>query len=245
MRERFGAKSDRACMLRFHTQTAGSSLTAQQPLVNIVRTTVQALASVLGGTQSLHTNSFDEALGLPTEEAATLALRVQQILASESGLANWIDPLGGSYAVEHLTSSIEKSALDRIEQIDEQGGMVKAVELGIPQRAIEESAYAYQRGVEDGTISVVGVNTAVEPESGERKSAYQLDPGIEAAQCERIQAYRHGRDGVTALEKLSQLRMHAAEGRNILPATLAAVEARATLGEISDVLREVFGEYEK
>ncbi len=243
MRERFGATSDRACMLRFHTQTAGSSLTAQQPLTNVVRTTVQALAAVLGGTQSLHTNSYDEALGLPTEEAAALAVKTQQVLAYETGVANWIDPFAGSYTIERLTDSLERSALEMIEQIDQIGGMVRAVELGVPQKEIEESAYKYQRAVESGEVKIVGMNFAEDGDGQARPAAQKIDPKLETEQIVRIQSYRSARDGAVTLEKLTALRVAAGEGRNILPPVIAAIQAQATLGEVSDVLREVFGEH--
>lgn len=241
MRDRFGAKSDRSCMLRFHTQTAGSSLTAQQPHVNLVRTTIQALAAVLGGTQSLHTNSFDEALGLPTEEAATLAVRTQQVLAYESGVSEWIDPLAGSYTIERLTDSLEKQANALIEQIDERGGMVSAVEQGIPQQAIEESAYRYQEQIETGSRKIVGVNFGV----GEKSTVpvSQIDPKLEQDQCERVRSYKAARDQELSKKRLEELRVTASEGANIMPGVLAALESHCTLGEISDVLRAVFGVY--
>ena len=243
MRNRFGAKSDRACMLRFHTQTAGSSLTAQQPLVNVVRTTVQALAAILGGTQSLHTNSFDEAIGLPTEEAASIALRTQQVLAHESGLADFIDPLGGSYTIERLTNQIERDAQDLIDRLDEHGGMVPAIEAGLPQRAIEESAFRYQQGIEQKSIRVVGVNVATEGGTARTLQPLRIDPKVESEQRARIAAYRLARDPSIVGHCLLELRHAAQEARNLMPATIAAVEAKATLGEISDVLREVYGEH--
>lgn len=243
MRERFGAKSDRSCMLRFHTQTAGSSLTAQQPQVNTVRTALQALAAVLGGTQSLHTNSFDEALGLPTETSALLALRTQQVIAHESGVADFVDPLGGSYAVEELTDAIESGARKLIEEIDAQGGMVRAIELGVPQRWIEDSAYAYQRAIEERSLKIVGVNAFQDGGQGAATAIQRIDPRSEERQREGVRRLRATRDSEQAKRALEALRSVSSEGRNIMPAVLDALVQRATLGEVSDVLREVFGEY--
>jgi methylmalonyl-CoA mutase, N-terminal domain len=242
MRERFGARDPRSMMLRFHTQTAGSSLTAQQPEVNIVRTTIQALAAVLGGTQSLHTNAMDEALALPTEDAARLALRTQQVIAYESGVADTVDPLAGSYAIEELTSEIEQRASDYIEKIDAMGGMLRAIESGYVQREIQESAYRYQRAVEKQEAIVVGVNRfQVEEESSIH--TLRVDPSIEQAQIERVRAIRERRDAAAAEAALARLEEAARGTENLLPRILDCVEAYATVGEISNRLRRVWGEY--
>ncbi len=242
MRERFGARDPRSLMLRFHTQTAGSTLTAQQPEVNVVRTTIQALAAVLGGTQSLHTNAMDEALSLPTAEAARLALRTQQVIAHEAGVADTVDPLGGSYAIEHLTSEIERLAADYIEKIDNMGGMLRAIETGYVQREIQDAAYDYQRSVETGEQTVVGVNRF---QSEEQSSVplLRVDPAIEQAQVERLRALRERRDAETAEITLVRLEEAARGTENILPCILACVEAFVTVGEISHRLRRVWGEY--
>jgi methylmalonyl-CoA mutase N-terminal domain/subunit len=242
MRERFGARDPRSCALRFHTQTAGSTLTAQQPLGNVVRTTVQALAAVLGGTQSLHTNAYDEALALPSEESARLALRTQQILAHESGVADFIDPLAGSYAVEALTDEIEQRARVYLEKIDEMGGMVAAIEAAYPQREIERRAYQHQKAVEERQRIVVGVNEYVvaEPPLG---GILRIDPALERAQAERVQRTRATRDAEAAAAAQTALSTAARETANLLPRILACVKARLTVGEISDTLRQVFGEH--
>lgn len=243
MRERFGAKNPRSMMLRFHTQTAGSSLTAQQPLNNVVRTTVQALAAVLGGTQSLHTNSYDEALGLPTEESATIALRTQQILAHESGVASTVDPLGGSFLIEEWTDRIEREALLRIARIDELGGMVAAIECGYPQAEIENSAYRYQQELDRKERVVVGVNSF---QSDEERAlpVYAVSPEVETDQCRRLQALRSSRDGERVSTSLQKL-LHAAHSSqmNLMPSLIEAARAGASLGEIADTLRTVFGEF--
>lgn len=228
-------------MLRFHTQTAGSMLTAQQPDNNVVRVTVQALAAVLGGTQSLHTNSRDEALGLPTEDAVRVALRTQQILASESGVADVVDPLGGSWMVESLTDEIEGRAERYIRAIDEMGGMVEAISRGYVQREIQESAYAWQRQVEAGAQVVVGVNAYRSEDPPVQ--AMKVDPALEARQAERLRAFRARRDSAAARRATDALRQAAVGTDNLMPFILAAVKARATLGEVSDALRDVFGEY--
>ncbi len=244
MEERFGAKTDRAKALRFHCQTAGMTLQAQQPLNNVVRVTVQALAAVLGGAQSLHTNSFDEALGLPTADAATLALRTQQILASESGVADFVDALGGSYAIESLTDRIEAGAKKYIERIDAMGGMVAAIEQGYPQREIQQSAYSYQLEIEQKKRIVVGLNAyAGSSEAG--VPIFRVDPRIEEEQRERVRAVRASRDPSEWAAALERIDRAASEKGNLLPLVLDAVKARATVGEISNVLRKTFGEHQE
>ena len=242
MRERFHARDPRSQMLRFHTQTAGSTLTAQQPEVNIVRTAVQALAAVLGGTQSLHTNAMDEALSLPTEQAARLALRTQQVIAHESGVADTVDPLAGSYAVEQLTSEIERRALEYLERIDAMGGMLHAIEIGYVQREIQEAAYQYQRAVESGEAVVVGVNRFRADEETEVPTL-RIDPAIERAQVERLRSLRERRDNERVEVTLTLLEEAARGTENLLPRILDCVEALATVGEISRRLRHVRGEY--
>ncbi len=241
MKERFKAKDPRSMMLRFHTQTAGSMLTAQQPDNNIVRVTIQALAAVLGGTQSLHTNSRDEALGLPTEESARIALRTQQIVANESGVADVIDPLGGSYAIESLTDEIEGRAEDYIRKIDEMGGMVQAISKGYVQREIQEAAYVWQKKVEAKEQIVVGVNAfkAEDPPV----TVMRVDPALEGRQVARLQAFRARRNSTATKQALDSVRAAARGKDNLMPPILAAVKALATLGEVSDALRDVFGEY--
>jgi methylmalonyl-CoA mutase N-terminal domain/subunit len=243
MRERFHARDPRSLMLRFHTQTAGSTLTAQQPEVNIVRTTIQALAAVLGGTQSLHTNASDEALALPTEAAARVALRTQQVIAHESGVADTVDPFAGAYAIEHLTDELEARAADYIKKIDALGGMLRAIELGYVQREIQEAAYAYQRAVETGDATVVGVNRfQIEEEAA--PPTLRVEPAIERAQVERLQALRARRDNKAVEGSLVALEAAArTTTENLLPRLLTAVEAYATVGEISHRLRRVWGEY--
>lgn len=248
MRDRFGAKDAKSMMLRFHTQTAGSSLTAQQPLNNVVRTTLQALAAVLGGTQSLHTNGFDEALGLPTEESAKLALRTQQIIAEESGVTFSADPLGGSYLVEELTAELARLAKLEIEKIDAMGGMLPAIEAGYPQDEIERAAYEAQRAVESGDSGVVGVNAFVEPDEGEMP-VQKIDPETERQQIARLEDYRHARvaagNEARCREALSQLTKVARGEGDLMMGVVESVRAGATLGEISDVLRGVFGEFRR
>ena len=242
MRERFGARDPASLMLRFHAQTAGSSLTAQQPENNIVRVAIQALGAVLGGCQSLHTNSMDEALALPTEDAALLALRTQQIIAHETGVANTVDPAGGSYAIEKLTDEIESRALDYIAKIDALGGMLRAIETGYVQGEIQKAAYEYQRAIENGEQIVVGVNRFV----AEKEIAIpilRIDPDIERAQVERVRAMRARRDSARAAAKVAEVERRARCGENLMPAIADAVEALATVGEISDAMRRVFGEY--
>ncbi len=242
MRDRFGARDPRSQMLRFHTQTAGSTLTAQQPEVNVVRTTIQALAAVLGGTQSLHTNSMDEALALPTQASARLALRTQQVIAHESGVADTVDPLAGSYAVEHLTDEVERRALDYIGKIDAMGGMLRAIETGYVQREIQEAAYEYQRAVETGDAVVVGVNRFRAAEETPVETLH-LDPSIEQSQVERVRGLRQRRDGEQVEVALTLLEDAARGTENLLPHILSCVEAYATIGEISHRLRRVWGEY--
>jgi methylmalonyl-CoA mutase N-terminal domain/subunit len=242
MKERFGAASPKAQMLRFHCQTAGSALTAQQPDNNIVRVTVQALAAVLGGAQSLHTNSRDEALALPAEDSVRIALRTQQILAHESGVADTVDPLAGSYYVERMTDELEAKARAIIEAVDRRGGMIKAIEDGYVQRQIQESAYAAQKRVESGENVVVGVNQ-YRVEEPEPEGILHVDPAVEAEQVKSLAEVKAGRDGEAIAESLGKLGAAAATPDNLVPYILEAVRAYATLGEISGVLREVFGEY--
>ncbi|MEW6127757.1 MAG: methylmalonyl-CoA mutase family protein [Acidobacteriota bacterium] len=242
MRDRFNARDARSQTLRFHTQTAGSTLTAQQPEVNIVRTTIQALAAVFGGTQSLHTNSMDEALGLPTEHAARVALRTQQVIGYESGVADTVDPLAGSYVIEYLTDEIEKRASEYIQKIDDLGGMLVAIEKGFVQREIEHAAYDYQRAVDANSQVVVGVNRfRLEEETG--VPVMRIDAHLEREQIERVQAVRARRDNVKAQTALEKIEQAAGTDENLMPHIIAAVESYATLGEISDRLRQVFGEY--
>jgi len=242
MRERFGAKDPRSWMLRFHTQTAGCTLTAQQVDNNIVRVTIQALAAVLGGTQSLHTNSRDEALCLPTETSVRIALRTQQIIAHESGVANTIDPLAGSYYVEYLTNQLEAQARDYLEKIDRLGGMLAAIETGYIQREIQESAYRYQQEVDRGRRVVVGVNkfTVKEEQTGE---ILKVDPAVRQRQMERLAALRARRDNARVQALLERLRLAAEGTTNLMPLLIECAAAYVTLGEICDVLREVFGIY--
>jgi len=242
MRERFTAGDPRSLLLRFHAQTAGSSLTAQQPENNIVRVAIQALAAVLGGCQSLHTNSLDEALALPTEDAALIALRTQQIIAHETGVANTIDPVAGSYAIESLTNEIEAGALTYIEKIDAMGGMLRAIESGFVQGEIQKAAYEFQRAVEKKEQVVVGVNEFTAEEEREIPTL-RIDAQIERTQIERLHALRAKRDATRASAALAELAGRASTSENLLPAILAAVESYATVGEISDTLRRTFGEY--
>jgi methylmalonyl-CoA mutase N-terminal domain/subunit len=242
MKARFSPGDPRSCMLRFHTQTAGSTLAARQPDVNVVRTTLQGLSAVLGGTQSLHTNAKDEALGLPTEGAALLALRTQQVLAYESGIAQTIDPLAGSYFVEALTSEIEARARDYIERIDAMGGVLPAIESGFVQREIQESAFRYQRAVESGEQIVVGVNR-FDDEQGPLPPVLRIDPALEKEQRIRLQRLRAERDNGRVQAVLSEVERTARASENLMPAILAAVESCATVGEIAGALRRVFGEY--
>jgi methylmalonyl-CoA mutase N-terminal domain/subunit len=243
MRERFAAQNPRSWMFRFHTQTAGSTLTAQQPDVNLVRVALQALAAVLGGTQSLHTNSRDEALALPTEASALLALRTQQIIAYESGVANTVDPLAGSYAVETLTGQIEQGAEEYIRKIDALGGVLRAIETGFIQREIQQAAYDCQRAMETGERVVVGVNRYVS--DAPTLPTLRIDPEIERAQIERLRSLRARRDSAKVEAALQEVEAAARSERSLMPALLDAVRAFATVGEISDTLRKVFGEYQE
>jgi methylmalonyl-CoA mutase N-terminal domain/subunit len=244
MKERFKAKRDESCMLRFHTQTAGCSLTAQQPDNNVVRVAFQALAAVLGGTQSLHTNSRDEAYALPTEESVRLALRTQQIIAYESGVADIVDPFGGSYAVEALTDEIEKKAMECIEKIEAKGGAVKAIEAGYIQGEIAESAYQYQKEIETGKRIIVGLNQ-FQMEEGPLRDILRIKPEVEQYQKEKLARVKKERDNIKVREALDVLKKAAQGMDNLVPPVLEAVKVYATLGEISDTLREVFGEYKE
>jgi methylmalonyl-CoA mutase N-terminal domain/subunit len=244
MRDRFQAEDPRSLLLRFHAQTAGSSLTAQQPENNIVRVAIQALAAVLGGCQSLHTNSMDEALALPTEDAALIALRTQQVLAHETGVTNTIDPVAGSYAIEHLTDEIEHGAVAYISRIDTMGGMLKAIESGFVQGEIQKAAYDFQRAVESREQIVVGVNDFI-AEEARTIPTLRIEPEIERSQIARLKALRSRRDSARTRSVLAELQRRASTTENLLPAILAAVESYATVGEISDALRRVFGEYQE
>jgi methylmalonyl-CoA mutase N-terminal domain/subunit len=244
MRERFHAKNPRSWILRTHAQTAGVSLMAQQPLNNVVRTTIQALAAVLGGTQSLHTNSYDETYALPTEDAVTLALRTQQIIAEESGIPAVADPLGGSYFIEKLTDDMEERAMAYIHKIDDLGGIIRAVEDGYPQREIANSAYHFQRSVDSGERVIVGVNRYAGKE-GDRIPTLKIDSHVEKTQIERVQDLRSRRDPAAVERAMSELR-RACQGTdchrdNVMVAVLDAVRAHVTLGEVCDVFREEFG----
>ncbi len=244
MKEQYGATKERAMMLRFHTQTAGSTLTAQQPLNNIIRVTLQALAAVLGGTQSLHTNSYDEALSLPTEEAVKVALRTQQILAYESGVADTVDPLGGSYVIEQLTNELEEHIAKELKAIDDMGGAVAAIESGYMQKRIAESAYEYYRGVANGEKVIVGVNKFADSEEDQSFRVLRVDPKIREEQIASIKAVKSKRDNVKVEKSLEELGKAAAtENVNLMPLIIDAVRNRCTLGEIMDTLRDVFGEY--
>jgi methylmalonyl-CoA mutase, N-terminal domain len=245
MRDRFSAKNEKTMQLRFHTQTAGVSLTVQQPLNNVVRVAIQALAGVLGGTNSLHTDSYDEALALPTDRAALLALRTQQILAEESGVANTVDPLGGSYFVEALTKKMEDGALDYFERIDAMGGMVEAVEKGFPQREIQESAYQYQKALEAGEQTIVGVNKYQMAENTTEVPILVIDESVRHHQIERLDQARAKRDAGAVTRVLDKLRKAARVGDNTMPGTIEAVREYATLGEICSALRDVYGIYEE
>jgi methylmalonyl-CoA mutase N-terminal domain/subunit len=244
MKERFQAQNPKSMMLRFHTQTAGSTLTAQQPDVNIVRVALQAMAAVLGGTQSLHTNGKDEALGLPTEEAAKIALRTQQVIAYESGVTAEPDPLGGSEYIEKLTDDIERGAEEYIARIDKMGGTLRAIEDGYIQREIQNAAYEYQKKVEKGEAIVVGVNKFQEKESAP-PVVFKMDPAIEQRQVERVRELRASRDAAAHAACLTELEKAARGSDNLMPRILGACEAKATVGEISDTLRKVFGEYKE
>ena len=242
MRERFGAKKTESCRLRMHAQTAGVTLTAQQPLNNVVRVTLQALAGVLGGVQSLHTNSFDETLALPTEESVMVALRTQQIIAEESGVANTVDPLGGSYAIEALTDSMETAAAAYIEKIDEMGGMVAAIAKGFPQLEIAEAAYREQKAAEAGETTTVGVSKYQVPEETPLAILHIPDE-VEDRQVDRVRRFKKKRDAEKVRSCLGQVRAAAQSGENLMPGLIEAVENGCSVGEISDIYRDVFGEY--
>jgi methylmalonyl-CoA mutase N-terminal domain/subunit len=244
MRERFGAQNPQSMLLRFHTQTAGSTLTVQQPDNNVVRVTLQALAAVLGGTQSLHTNSRDEALSLPTEQAVQIALRTQQIIAHESGVADTVDPLAGSFYVEYLTDEIERRVTGYLRQIDELGGMPAAIERGYVQREIENSAYAHQKAVESQDVITVGVNEFT-VDQDPKLQMLRVDPAVGEEQRGRLAQLRAARDHARGQERLRALHAGAQGETNLMPLILDCVEAYATLGEICDVLRAVFGEYQR
>ena len=245
MRERFGTTDERAMKMRFHTQTAGVSLTAQQPLNNIVRVAIQALAGVLGGTQSLHTDAYDEALALPTDKAALIALRTQQIIAEETGVANTVDPMGGSYFVEALTNKLEQGALDYFDRIDNMGGMVEAVEKGFPQREIQESAYQYQKALERGDQTIVGVTKFMMENQPQEVPILVIDESVRNHQIERLELTRAKRDAGAVARTLDAIRKAAERGDNTMPATIDAVREYATLGEICSALRDVYGIYEE
>jgi methylmalonyl-CoA mutase N-terminal domain/subunit len=242
MRERFGARNPRSMMMRYHVQTAGSSLTAQQPDINVVRVSMQAIAAVLGGAQSLHTNARDEALSLPTEDSARLALRTQQIIAHESGVTNTADPMGGSYAIEKMTDEIEQGARDYIERIDAMGGTLSAIEKGFIQSEIQNAAYEYQQAVERGDAIVVGVNR-FKQEEPTTTAPFRLDPELEKQQAARVRELRASRSQTSVAERLEALEKAARSNDNLMPHILASAENHATVGEISDRLRAVFGEY--
>jgi len=243
MKEMFHAKNPRSMMIRFHTQTAGCTLTAQQPKNNIVRVAYQALSAVLGGTQSLHTNSMDEALCLPSEEAVQIALRTQQLIAYETGVGDTVDPLAGSYYVEALTREIYEKAEEYIKKIDEMGGAVPAIERGYIQREIQDSAYRYQREIEKRERVVVGMNR-FEVEEEKPTNLLRVDPSVRLAQIESLKALRSERDNEMVRKTLGTLKKGAEDSENLIPFILEAVKAYATLGEICDVLRAVFGEYQ-
>jgi len=243
MKERFGAKNPRSMMLRTHAQTAGASLTAQQPINNVVRVAIQALAGVMGGVQSLHTNSMDETLALPTEEAVTVALRTQQVIAEETGVTNTIDPLGGSYAIEALTDRMEREALEYIARIDEMGGMIKAIETGYPQREIAEAAFHFQRQLEQGVKAVVGVNKYQTPEELPIPTL-KIDPAIEERQVQRVRKIKRERNQSAVKEALLRVAEACRSGENVMEPICEAVRREATVGEICDIYRTEFGTYE-
>jgi methylmalonyl-CoA mutase N-terminal domain/subunit len=242
LKETFGAKNPKSWLMRFHTQTAGVSLTAQQPLNNVIRTAIEALAGVLGGTQSLHTNSYDEALALPTEDAVRIALRTQQIIAHETGVTNTIDPLGGSYFVEALTDRLEQQAYEYFQKIDELGGMVQAVKGGYPQREIADAAFELQNEIESGRRMVVGVNAYTEGDVHEAP-ILRIDPALEQKQIDRLRAFRSRRDSPAAERALAALKGAAAGEANLMPLLLDATRAHATEGEIVEALQAVWGDY--
>jgi methylmalonyl-CoA mutase N-terminal domain/subunit len=242
MRERFHAANPESLRMRFHCQTAGVSLTAQQPYNNVVRTALQALAAVLGGTQSLHTNSLDETLALPTDDAVRLALRTQQIIAYESGVADTVDPLAGSYFLENLTDALEAQADEYIRKIDAMGGMVRAIELGFPMKEIAEASFRYQRKVESGERKIVGVNDFIQADGGQPE-ILKLDPSVERTQVENLKKVKARRDAAQVESKLKKITAAARTEQNLLPLILDAVKSYASVGEIMGTLREVWGEY--
>jgi methylmalonyl-CoA mutase N-terminal domain/subunit len=242
IKEKFGASDPRSMMLRFHTQTAGVSLTAQQPENNIVRTAIEALAAVLGGTQSLHTNSYDEALALPTEQSAKIALRTQQIIGHESGVTNTVDPVAGSFYIEHLTDEIQQRAEEYLERIETLGGAQRAIETGYVNREIQESAWQFQKAVDEGERTVVGVNKYTSDREIKVRIA-RPDPTAQQEQQAELRALRETRDGTRWRDSLQELERDARGNANLMPALLNCVESYATVGEISDTLRRVFGEY--
>jgi methylmalonyl-CoA mutase N-terminal domain/subunit len=245
MKERFGAKSPRTMQMRFHTQTAGVSLTSQQPLNNIARVAIQALAGVLGGTQSLHTDSYDEALALPTDQAALIALRTQQIIAEETGVANTVDPLGGSYYVESLTQKMVEGCFDYFDKIDGFGGMVEAIEAGFPQREIQESAYQYQKALERKEQTIVGVNKYVMEDEISKTEILKIDETVRDHQLERLHLTKTTRDKGAVANALEKLKKAVQNNENSMPATIEAVKAYATVEEICVALRDVYGIYEE
>jgi methylmalonyl-CoA mutase N-terminal domain/subunit len=245
MKEKFKAKNPRSCMLRFHTQTAGCSLTAQQPENNIVRTAYEALSAVLGGTQSLHTNSMDETYALPTEKAARIALRTQQIMAEEIGVANTIDPLAGSYFVEYLTKKMEEETYKYFDKIEKLGGVISAIEKGFFQKEISKSAYVYQKETEDKERIIVGVNEYITPDDSALIEILKIDPKVEQEQKKNLKRLKKTRNNRDVNKKLKELKNVAKSNKNLMPAILDAVKSYATLGEITSVLKEVFGEYKE
>ncbi|TDX42428.1 methylmalonyl-CoA mutase [Halanaerobium congolense] len=244
MEEYFDAKKEKSKLLRFHTQTAGTALTAEQPLNNIIRVTIQSLAAVLGGTQSLHTNSYDEALSLPSEEAVEIALRTQQIIAEESGIADVIDPLGGSYYLEELTASFVESTKEYLEKIDKLGGMVEAIKVGYVQKEIQDSAYQKQKEIDEDKKIVVGINKYRWGHHNEEMDLLKVDPNLEKAQKKKLKKLKKERDQLLVEKKLLKIKNAAKDGNNLMPPIIEAVRAKATLNEISDQMREVFGEYQ-
>lgn len=243
MKERFSAKDERSMKLKTHAQTAGVSLTAQQPVNNVARVALQALAAVLGGTQSLHTNSMDETLSLPTEGAVKVALRTQQIIAHESGVANIVDPLGGSYFIEQLTDSVEEAAWKYIEKLDDLGGMLKAIDVGFPQKEIAESAYEYQRGVEKGEQSIVGVNVFTDENEQVPIPTHIIDDAVERDEIKKLQVFKQNRDSKVIKAQLENLHQACRSTTNLMPPLIDAVDKGVTVGEVSDVFRECFGVY--
>jgi methylmalonyl-CoA mutase, N-terminal domain len=242
MKERFGAKTPKSMLLRTHAQTSGASLTAQQPFNNVVRVAMQALAGVLGGVQSLHTNSMDETLALPTEQAVMVALRTQQIIAEESGVTNTIDPFGGSWAMEALTDKMEKDAMAYINRIDELGGIIRAIDIGYPQKEIADAAYRYQQQLDAGEKVIVGVNKYEVPE--ERPiDILKIDHSVESNQVERVRKIKRTRDAGAVREHLGRVHAACRNGTNLMPVLIDAVKEHCTLGEISDIYRDVFGVY--